>query len=189
MPRMTQTLATDAHDAGAEHAAALLRALAPRVLSACRRVLGDGGESGLDAEDAAQEALLAIARALERGVVDDVRALASTIAVRKALNVARSRGRERARRRRMALDRSSGPGLSPEARHILADRLVWAIARLPLEQAEAVTLRMIFNHSIAEVAAATGVSTETVRSRLRLARNKLRSTLADTVSDESREPS
>jgi RNA polymerase sigma-70 factor (ECF subfamily) len=149
------------------------------ILGVCRRVLGGDAQEGLDAEDAAQESMLALLRALDGGVrVDNLSAFARTVAVRTSLNVSRSRRRERARRSRAAAQSAAEPG-HPVRRSQLADVLMHAIAELPENQAEAVTLRLIFNYSISETAAATDVSNETVRSRLRLARQKLRKTLAE----------
>jgi RNA polymerase sigma-70 factor (ECF subfamily) len=49
-----------------------------------------------------------------------------------------------------------------------------ALSRIPPEQAETLALRIVLGWSIAEVAAATDVPANTVRSRLRLAKTALR---------------
>jgi RNA polymerase sigma-70 factor (ECF subfamily) len=46
--------------------------------------------------------------------------------------------------------------------------------QLPLEQAETLTLRVVLGMSLGEVAEATGAPVNTVRSRVRLAREALR---------------
>lgn len=48
------------------------------------------------------------------------------------------------------------------------------LTRIPDEQAETLTLRVVLGWSLPEVAAATGVPLNTVRSRVRLAKNALR---------------
>lgn len=55
-----------------------------------------------------------------------------------------------------------------------------AIRTLPAEQKEALILQQFNGMSLEEIAAATGVNTETVKSRLRYAMNKLRRQLLDT---------
>lgn len=60
-----------------------------------------------------------------------------------------------------------------------ADRLLAAIADLPLEQREAIVLKEERGLSLTDIAEVTGVGRETVKSRLRYALAKLRETLAD----------
>lgn len=55
-----------------------------------------------------------------------------------------------------------------------------AIRTLPAEQKEALVLQQFNGMSLEEIAATTGVNTETVKSRLRYAMNKLRRQLLDT---------
>jgi RNA polymerase sigma factor (sigma-70 family) len=54
-----------------------------------------------------------------------------------------------------------------------------ALASLPAEQREAFLLQYEGGHSLAEIAAITGVGDETVKSRLRYATSKLRAVLKD----------
>ena len=58
-------------------------------------------------------------------------------------------------------------------------RLLAALARLPLEQRGALLMHLDGELSVEEIAAATGTSFETAKSRLRYARAKLRELLAE----------
>lgn len=60
-----------------------------------------------------------------------------------------------------------------------ARRLLQALARLPMEQREAFLLKEEADLSLEEIAEATGVGRETVKSRLRYALVKLREELSD----------
>jgi RNA polymerase sigma-70 factor, ECF subfamily len=74
----------------------------------------------------------------------------------------------------------------PEARadqRQLGTRLVEALATLPPSQREAFLLQQEGGLSLAEIADLTGVGTETVKSRLRYAVNKLRTELAELRED------
>ena len=79
------------------------------------------------------------------------------------------------------LDRIAGDAEAPDA---LADRKLFAelveelLDELPAEQREAFTMHHFGHVSLPEVGQATGVSTSTAKSRLRLAREKLREKLA-----------
>jgi RNA polymerase sigma-70 factor (ECF subfamily) len=61
----------------------------------------------------------------------------------------------------------------------LGQALLEAIAQLPLPQREAFLLRAEGDLSLDDIAAATGVSRETAKSRLRYAHNRLRAALED----------
>ncbi len=80
------------------------------------------------------------------------------------------------------LDRLAGPGDGPDA---IADRRLFAelvddlLAELPGDQRETFTLHHFAHVPLPEVGQAMGVSTSTAKSRLRLAREKLRAKLAD----------
>lgn len=65
------------------------------------------------------------------------------------------------------------------ARRQMAERLARAVAELPPDQAEAFLLHEEGELSLEEIAAVTGVGRETVKSRLRYALAKLRSTLGN----------
>jgi DNA-directed RNA polymerase specialized sigma24 family protein len=120
----------------------LVDAVAPSVYNVARAVLG---VSNVDAQDAAQESLVAFVEALERFRGDSG---VMHFACRVALHVSVS-----ARRR---------------------DLLRSLIDLLPEEQAETIGLRFMLGCSLREVAESTGVPEDTVRSRLRLAKEALR---------------
>jgi len=61
---------------------------------------------------------------------------------------------------------------------VLQDRIMGALAQLPREQKDALLLQEQ-GFSQAEIADITGSGTETIKSRLRYARNQLRDTLGD----------
>lgn len=67
-----------------------------------------------------------------------------------------------------------------------ADRLRSALDSLPIEQREAFLLHEEGGMGLAEIATVTGANAETVKSRLRYALKKLRSTLGDLAPAQSR---
>ena len=156
--------------------AELVRAIAPRIVGAVRAVLGP---VHADVDDATQLALIGFVQALPafRGDCDPV-SYGRVIAVRAAI-AARKRARTHALRcdDDTETDRIEEPRPSPgeqatatQRKHILRGLL----AELPSEQAEALALRIVFGHSFEEVASLTGVPLNTVRSRMRLAKERLR---------------
>lgn len=153
----------------------LLEALAPRLRSAARALYG-GDHS--DVDDVVQEALLAVAKALPafQGR-STVLHYAYRIAVRVCLH---ERRRQMRRDHRVQLHET--PELlvnEPASTENVIDSLRRGVLRrllddLPDEQAETMALRVCLGMSLAEVAQATSVPSNTVRSRMRLARNALR---------------
>lgn len=157
---------------------ALLTAVAPVVARAARRILG---RSNAEAEDVAQQALAAFVARLDtfRGE-SSLKHFAERIAVYRALT---------ARRDAQVRQRHLTPGLSvdeidlalPEAGHEAGvagrDRrelLLEALETMPAPQAEALALHFLFDHTIGEIAGMLGAPQETVRSRLRLGKQSLR---------------
>ena len=78
----------------------------------------------------------------------------------------------------LAADSRLGPLRQVSSRE-QASALLQAIEELPADQRETFLLQAEGDMSVEEIAAATGVSFETAKSRLRYARNKLKSLLAD----------
>ena len=76
----------------------------------------------------------------------------------------------------LAAESGFGPERQLDSRE-LAQALLDALAALPQVQREAFLLQAEAGMSVAEIAQATGVSTETAKSRLRYARGRLRETL------------
>jgi RNA polymerase sigma-70 factor (ECF subfamily) len=145
------------------------------MVAVASKLLGPGHP---DVEDAAQEALIAVARSLPGYRAEgSIVAYANRIAVRTTLHVAR-RGRARvARHDHLAraeavseIPQPADPAGDAQRRRLLRESL----STLPDEQAEALALRVCLGSSLHEVAAETGVPVNTVRSRLRLAKEALR---------------
>lgn len=149
-----------------------LEGIAPSVRGVCRAVMGPGHA---DLEDAVQECLIEILRALPKYRFEGtIVHYASRIALRCSI-ASRKRGRNREQRARALADiesanapsgkQDAGPGLW---------FLCGIIDELPRVQAEAVVMRMVLGYSVEEIAVATQVSVNTSKSRLRVAKEYLR---------------
>jgi RNA polymerase sigma-70 factor (ECF subfamily) len=130
------------------------------------------------AEDAVQEALLSAHRALASGTrPDDVRAWLSTIAWRRALDLAR---RERDA---LPLDPAvaAASAQEPEARVIQANelgRVVAAFSELPERQRAALRLSALEGRSLEEIGDALDVAPDTAKSLVARSRRTLTHRLA-----------
>jgi RNA polymerase sigma-70 factor, ECF subfamily len=159
----------------------LLRVVGPRVLRVVRSVLGF---SHADTEDVVQESLLGFLKALKdfRGE-SAVLYFASCIAFRRALEA----------KRRMQdvnrwlvdfqrLQQVEGVGPLPPSEvaflELRRELLTHLLAELPPPQAEALALRAVTGMSIEKIAEASDCPANTVRSRLRLAKEALRRRIA-----------
>jgi RNA polymerase sigma-70 factor (ECF subfamily) len=170
-----ESMAAAARDGDAAAARALVGAVGGSLLGVIRSVLG---ATHPDVEDVLQEALLGLFDALAsfRGECG-LKHYACRIAARTALD-ARRRG-ARARRRTEALEietRAQGTPAAPADRADACRRLELVRAlldELPAEQAETFALRILCEWSLEEVAGATGAPVNTVRSRMRLAKEAL----------------
>ncbi len=171
-----------AHQAATGDAAAtsrLLRALAPRVVRVVRAVLGG---SHPDVDDVAQQALIGFIQALPafRGDCDPAR-YATTIAVRTAIGARRRVSVERSRRDSGAEADAVASTCAEPGEEIASQRrkeiLRELLAELPPEQAEALAMRVVLGWSLEEIAGQSGAPLNTVRSRLRLAKESLRKTI------------
>ncbi len=154
----------------------LLGAIVPKVRDTVRAVLG---ASHPELDDAVQLALIGFVHALPafRGDCDPI-GYARVIAVRAAIGLKR-RGRVRDSRDggdtepdalTCALPSPSDDADADERRNAIRDLLI----HLPEEQAETLALRIGLGCTIEEIAHETGVPVDTVRSRLRLAKARLR---------------
>jgi len=150
---------------------AFLKAAAPMVRRICRGVMG---RDSADLEDAIQDCLIDVARALgqfrfEASVVHYV----AKVTMRRAI-AARRRARSRWRNQ-IALELHE-PGVAvPDSGVVVrADMIRNLLEELNEDQASALLLRVILGYSIEEIAALTGVSVNTVKTRLRLGKNQLR---------------
>jgi RNA polymerase sigma-70 factor (ECF subfamily) len=155
----------------------LLEIVAPRVVRAIRAVMGARHP---DADDAAQLTLIGFIQALPsfRGECDPAQ-FAARIAVRTAGAV-----RRRVRARCVCQDDTVDlDGMEAPPHEIAAARrraLIRSLLdELPEEQAEALALRIMLGWSLKEIAGAMGVPLNTVRSRLRLAKEALRRRIAE----------
>ena len=157
----------------------LLAELAPRIRRVVRAILGG---SHHELEDAQQQAMLAFVQALPsfRGECEP-RHFASRIAARTALHVARRARAARVGREEnvdvdelLSNDAQPHEELVQERSKALLRELLTQIAP---EQAETLTLRVVLGWSLPEIASATGVPLNTVRSRIRLAKNALRTAI------------
>jgi RNA polymerase sigma-70 factor (ECF subfamily) len=151
---------------------AVLRMVAPSVLATVRRIIG---RNHPDVDDAVQESLLAIVRALPTFRGDaPIASFARQIATRRAIDWLRAL----IRARRLAtsldpIDEESSPNMlerhKQQWRELLGD--------LPDAQAEALALREVEGYSFDEICRMTGAPLDTVRSRIRLAKASLRQRL------------
>jgi len=173
------SLANLAKEAAAGDSAAtgkLLRAVAPRLVAIVRAVLG---ASHPDVDDAAQHALIGFVQALPayRGDCDPV-GYGRIIAVRAAIAI-----RKRARTRQQRVEDDAETDALPEQRVSMTEvsdgmrrkeALRTLLDELPPEQAETIALRIVLGCSLEEVATQTGAPLNTVRTRVRLAKERLK---------------
>ena len=161
----------------------LLAALGPAIVAVVRAVLG---ACNPDVEDATQEAMLAVVRALPsfRGECT-VRHYAVRIAVRSSLLMRRRQQTNRVVSADVEISAegpttaraASSTAMNAEQELAAARRraaLRELLDRLPEEQAEALTMRVVLGLSLEEVAETSGVPINTVRSRVRLAKEAMR---------------
>jgi RNA polymerase sigma factor (sigma-70 family) len=161
-----------------KHAAeSLLLAVGPAMLRTIRKVLGPGAP---DAEDVLQEASAGLLGALATFKGDcSVRHFACRVSVFTALAWRRTvsfRGQHRIDAGN-ALESSESVEDSPADRVLRARRreaLEMLLDELPPPQAEVLVLHCALDFSIDEIAASVGRPSETIRSRLRLAKRALR---------------
>ena len=162
-----QALAIRAKDGEARALDDLLRAVRPRVLAQCRRLLADER----DAEEACQNALLNAARAISRY---EQRSLFTTWLFRITTNAARDVHRATARRRSVLGEMPDTPGRggtsSAAVSHV---DLVAAVERIDPLYAEPVLLRDVLGLGYDEIATQLGVPTGTIKSRIHEGRRRL----------------
>lgn len=137
------------------------------------------GAKHADLDDAVQQSMIALVRALPafRGECHPA-GYASRITLRVALRVRKGSKRDANRRESLSQlgpSEDHAPAVSEAAlgarrRELLRELL----GDLPEEQAEALTLRVVMGWSLEEVARASGAPVNTVRSRVRLAKEALR---------------
>jgi RNA polymerase sigma factor (sigma-70 family) len=152
-----------------------LRTVWPKI---GRVVVGVLGTRHPELEDVVQQTLIAVSQALPafRGDCHPT-GYASRIALHVALRARRKAAKRRARSETLAQYSLSEPELAHDEelgrerrKRVMSDLL----AELPEEQADALGLRVLLGWSLEEVATASGVPLNTVRSRVRLAKEALR---------------
>lgn len=158
----------------------LLDAVGPDVARVVQLIAGPGAA---DVDDLTQEALLAFLRALPdfRGECT-VRRYARRVAARAAMTSRRRAARKAAHHERWVDREAAEPSVAPPrstSEEQRRDALRQLLVELPEAQAEALVLRVVLGCSIAEIADATGAPLNTVRSRLRLAKEALRRRIED----------
>lgn len=178
--------AAQAGDRGAlDH---LLRQHYDRIWRLCRRLAGNDA----DAQDAAQEALIAIARGLPRF---DGRAAFTTWSYRVATNACLDELRRRSRRPVPTSDDhdtltnpAASPAPAPEAQ--VSDRLTIdaALTELPEDYRAAVVLRDLCDLDYAEISEALQIPPGTVRSRIARGRAALAHRLRERPPDAGNQP-
>jgi RNA polymerase sigma-70 factor, ECF subfamily len=135
--------------------------------------------AGTSAEDAVQAAMEQAWR--RRGTLrepDRMRWWIDRIVVREAI---RQNRRPWWTRFTQPVDEEQGQLLPDPSIHTTPERLAlaWALRSLRVEQRSACVLHLYAGYSVTETAQLMGVSVETTRSRLRLARRRLRAALAE----------
>jgi len=156
-----------------------------------RVVNGVLGSRHPEVDDVIQQSLIAVLQALSafRGDCHPA-GYASRIALHVALRARRNVAVRRARSATLAQISASDPDVQWPGAEASAERRKKALrdllADLPEEQADALALRTMLGWSLEEVAQATGAPLNTVRSRVRLAKEALRRRIeADpTLADE-----
>jgi RNA polymerase sigma-70 factor (ECF subfamily) len=154
----------------------LLRSIGSSLLAAVRAV---AGRNAPDVEDIAQEAMVAFVQALPAFRREcSVNHYMSRIAVRSAVAARKRRALRENRADAFEDEGTSEPFAASPGDEVWACRRREALRNLleelPEIQAETFALRVALGYSMQEVAAATGAPVNTVRSRLRLAREALR---------------
>ncbi|MEO7035918.1 MAG: sigma-70 family RNA polymerase sigma factor [Polyangiaceae bacterium] len=156
-----------------------------------RVVNGVLGSRHADVDDVIQQSMIAVLQALGafRGECHPA-GYASRIALHVALRARRNTSVRRARSETLAQISASDPDVQWPGCEVSAERRKKALrdllTELPAEQADALALRTVLGWSLEEVAQATGAPLNTVRSRVRLAKDALRRRIeADpTLADE-----
>jgi RNA polymerase sigma-70 factor (ECF subfamily) len=167
-------VARKARDGDVDAQRRLLEAVAPALLPPLRMILGPRHP---EIEDVMQEALVGLLRGLAsfRGE-SSVLHFARRVAIKRAIEVCR---RQRTTARKLEHVRQLDVPAPPTPREtIVANRqrqhLRDLLEELPGAQADALAMRAVLGYSLDEIAEATGVPVNTVRSRLRLAKEALR---------------
>jgi RNA polymerase sigma-70 factor (ECF subfamily) len=158
----------------------LVKKVSPAIRHVVRLVMG---RNHPDRADVTQECLMVLRKALQSFRNESsVAQFACQVAMRTALT-ARRRSRSQDRiitKARLNIGPDAEVGPSPDdplEQRQRAGAFQRLMQDLPESQAETFMLRVILDYSLPQVALATGVSINTVRSRVRLAKEKLKERL------------
>ncbi|HEY4105329.1 MAG TPA: sigma-70 family RNA polymerase sigma factor [Polyangiaceae bacterium] len=150
----------------------------PHLLRVVRRVLGANHP---DVDDVAQESAFAVMDALPRHRGEStVLHFACRVAVLTAMTVRRreaTRKRHSEREHALEVEEMPSPALAPDAAwsaQASAELVRELLDSLPLAQAEVLALHCVLGYTVPEIAESAGIPPETVRSRLRVAKEALR---------------
>lgn len=171
-------LATQASGGNQAALRELLRSVSPAMLRVARRMVGANGNL---AEDVMQESLLALVDALDRfrGTCTFTH-FACRITVLTGMNV-RRREATWQRHRESHYELLTAPGAPPPddvaELHARAQALRSLLDDLPPADAEVIALHYIAEHTSTEIASLCGLPLETVRTRLKAARRRLRASV------------
>jgi RNA polymerase sigma factor (sigma-70 family) len=166
-------LAKSAIDGAPDAVRSFLHAISPTIRRTCRGVLGAGHP---DLEDAIQDCLVDVNRALPRYRFEGHPLhYVTKIAIRRAIAL-RRRGVARTRQLgRLEILQDEAPVGDPRGGEVERSEIVREVVRrLNPQQAEALLLRVVLGFSVDEIASISGAPVNTVKTRLRLAKNALR---------------
>jgi RNA polymerase sigma-70 factor (ECF subfamily) len=156
------------------------RALLEALEAPVRRALAGFFLSSADLDDTLQESLVAIMAALPTFRKEcSILGFALRIAVHRALSRRRTQQRSRVRETNAwRLESPLAPNVCRPDEDALSLRrraaLAGLVAALPRAQAETLVLRTLFDYSLEDISRTGGVTINTVKTRLRLARGALR---------------
>ena len=148
--------------------------VSPRVIGICRRIMGPSHPT---VEDAMQETLVGVLKGLSRlESAENLGAYAARIAVRTAIRAAKKSRKLQTDEEAVGLLKESSK-VSPSAQ-LLAERrkrlVREMLEELPDGQSEAIAGQVVLGLSLEETAEQLGVPVNTVRSRVRAAKNKMK---------------
>jgi len=175
-PSPLAELAERAARGDTEATGALLKALAPGMIRSVAALMGKGHP---EADDVVQKSLIALVQALPqfRGECTPQHYASRIVARAVIASKRRTKSRSAHHDEEAEVDAATSPapsqhdGLVAEKRRALVREL---LEELPEEQGEAFAMRVALGFSLPEVSAAAGVPLNTVRSRIRLAKEALR---------------
>lgn len=131
-----------------------------------------------DADDAAQEAIVRLLAARQRGcTVRNEQAFAMRTAIRVAIDRRRQLNGQARHLRGASI--AARTGVNEPAPPEDVQRLYDAIAALPAKQAAVITLRKLMELEYADVAAVLGISQDSCRTHCKLGLRRLRALLGD----------